>query len=340
MEQYIDNPKTKLPSTGIASERGFSIDAVIAGWLNESAKSEKTRMTYKTNLTKFRLLLQSKGKDLIYFDKEGETYKNLDVEIADFAQVFMGISEKEGKQLSPATQAQRIATISSFYDYAIRRRHIRHIANPVTLMKRPEVGPYAGAQAIPPEILRERLAKIDVSTQQGKQDLAILLVLVSTGRRVSEIAKLRREDVEQIGSQIKLKFEHTKGNKKIDDLLEPEIAQIVETSLHENHNGAFWMLPEDTPLWIDCYHQSRYGKPLGYHGVSNICQRWLGTSKVHTTRGTFAILMEASGAKLTDIQQRLQHDNAATTGIYMNKLKSYQNAYSGKIVEMLGLKEK
>lgn len=332
MEQHIEPQDRNLPSTEVVSERGFSIEAIIAGWLNESAKSEKTRKAYQANIVKFRTLLQSRGKDLIYESK------NLDVEIADFAQVFMTLVEN--KQPTPATQAQRIATISSFYDYAIRRRHIRHITNPVTLMKRPEVEAYAGAQAIPLEILKKQIAKIDASTQQGKQDLAIVLVLVSTGRRVSEVAKIRRKNVEQIGNQIKLKFEHNKNDKQIDDLLEPEITRVVEACLSKNHQESFWSMPDDTPLWIDCYHTKRYGKPLGYHGVANICQRWLGTSKVHTTRGTFAILMEESGAKLTEIQQRLQHDNAATTGIYMNKLKRHQNAHSGKIVELLGLKEK
>lgn len=336
MDQQLEPQSRNLPSTEIASERGFSIEAIIAGWLNESAKSKKTRLAYDTNLANFRALARKSGKDLIYFDENGETHKDLDVEIADLAQIFISIPE----HLSPATQAQRLATISSFYDYAIRRRHIRRIANPVTLIKRPDVEAYAGAQAIPPEILRERIAKIDSSTQQGKQDLAILLVLVSTGRRVSEVAKIRRKDVEQIGNQIKLHFEHNKNDKQIDDLLAPEISTIVENCLSANHKDAFWTMPSDTPLWIDCYHKSRYGQALGYHGVANICQRWLGTSKVHTTRGTFAILMETSGAKITDIQQRLQHDNAATTGIYLNKLKRHQNAYSGKIVELLGLKEK
>lgn len=331
MEQELEPQKRNLPSTETASGRGFTIEAIIAGWLNESARSEKTRKAYEANLTKFRVLLQSRGKDLIYKSDD------LDVELADFAQVFMSLVEH--KTPTPATQAQRIATISSFYDYAIRRKHVRHIANPVTLMKRPEVEAYAGAQAIPPEILRERIAKIDTSTQQGKQDLAILLVLLSTGRRVSEVAKLRKQHLEKIGNQIKIHFEHTKGDKQIDDLLEPEITQAVENCLDANHNKAFWQQSGDMPLWIDCYHAKRYGQSLGYHGVANICQRWLGTSKVHTTRGSFAILMEESGAKLTEIQQRLQHDNAATTGIYMNKLKRHQNAHSGKIVELLGLKE-
>lgn len=333
MDQHLDHQSHNLPSTEVDSGRGFSIEAIIAGWLNESAKSKRTRTAYEANLDKFRALLKSRGKDLIYQSDD------LDVEIADFAQVFMGMPEKEDRTLTPATQAQRIATISSFYEYAIRRRHVRHIANPVTLMKRPKVQPFAASQAITPQVLKERLADIDRTTQQGKQDIAILLVALSTGRRVSELAGLRREHIEKQGAQILLHFEHTKGDKKIADLLEPEITQAVEACLATNHQGAFWRLPANTPLWIDCYHTSRYGETLGYHGIANICKRRLGTSKVHTLRGSFAVLMQEAGAKLTDIQRRLQHDNAATTGIYLNKLKESQNAYSGKIVELLGLKD-
>lgn len=333
MNQELDPQAHNLPSTEIQSGRGFTIESIIAGWLNESARSERTRTAYETNITKFRRFLQSAGKDLIYQSDD------MDVEIADFAQIFKSMPERE-KALSTATQAQRLATISSFYDYVIKRRHMRHIANPITLMKRPEVEAYAASQAIPPEVLKERLAAIDIDTQQGKQDLALLLVGLSTGRRVSELAGLRKEHLEKQGKQILLRFLKTKGDKNIDDLLEPEISAILEICLQVNHRGAFWTLPDDTPLWIDCYHQSRYGEPLGYHGIANICERRLGTSKVHTLRGTFAILMEQADAKLTDIQQRLQHSNAATTGIYLNKLKKQQNAHSGKIVEILGLRSK
>lgn len=327
----LDQQHHNLPSTTVASERGFSLGSIISGWLDETAKSPKTRKAYETNIIGFREFVQVAGKDLLYQSPE------MDVEIADLAQVWMSRARANGKVLSPATKQQRLATLSSFYDYAIRRRHIRH-ANPVTLMKRPKVEAYAASQAISPEQLRERLAAIDCTSKQGKQDLALLLVALSTGRRATELSSLRRKHLSEINDRVLMHFEHTKGDKQIDDLLEPEISEVLETWLTEAHGGLFWRSDGDTPIWIDCYHESRYGEPLGYHGIANVCQRRLGTSKVHTLRGTFAILMEQAGAKITDIQQRLQHDNAATTGIYLNKLKRSQNVYSGRLVKVLGLR--
>jgi integrase len=90
---------------------------------------------------------------------------------------------------------------------------------------------------------------------------------------------------------------------------------------------------------VNVYHHSHYGEALGYHGVVGVCQHYLGTSKVHTTRHTFVVLMERAGAKLTDIQQRLGHKNAATTGIYLQQLRRERNPYGEKLAALLGFED-
>jgi integrase len=121
------------------------------------------------------------------------------------------------------------------------------------------------------------------------------------------------------------------------DTLSSDVSLILGSWLAQFYQGQFWSKQENTPVWVNIHHNKHKGERLGYHGIAGICKHYLGTSKVHTTRHTFAILMEVAGAKLTDIQQRLGHKNAATTGIYMERLTIDQNAYADKLSEMLGL---
>jgi len=62
-------------------------------------------------------------------------------------------------------------------------------------------------------------------------------------------------------------------------------------------------------------------------------------SKVHSLRHTFADAMEESGAKLTEIRDRLGHANSATTDRYLQKLRRSKNRSGEQIASMFGLDE-
>ena len=47
--------------------------------------------------------------------------------------------------------------------------------------------------------------------------------------------------------------------------------------------------------------------------------------------------MVEKGAKVTDVQQRLGHANAATTGIYLQKLASADNPLADDLADLFGI---
>jgi integrase len=81
-----------------------------------------------------------------------------------------------------------------------------------------------------------------------------------------------------------------------------------------------------------------YGQVLGTQAIADICQKHLGTSKVHAMRHTFAHTMEAAGASVSEIQARLGHESLATTGRYLAQLKQDENKHGDVITAMLGIK--
>src|SRR5258708_3333635 len=276
---YNDSRLLGLPGH-FTSDRGATIEAIIGGWLqmkyDNKSHSEKTRKAYATTIKAFRDMLLAAGYDLIWY---GDDFLPT---IADHAQVFAsrrsGNSKRQEKPIRPATINQRLAILSSFYVYAQRRGHIK-TGNPIDSIDRPKVQAYAQARAIEQEEVEARLKEIDPGTIQGARDLAMLSILLSTGRRVSEVATLTREDLHLAGKQIKVIFEHTKGDEVMQDLLSIPVTRVLRTWLEMFYKVPLKDLPADKPLWVNVHHQSHYGEPLGYHGVSGICQHYLGTSK-------------------------------------------------------------
>jgi site-specific recombinase XerD len=61
------------------------------------------------------------------------------------------------------------------------------------------------------------------------------------------------------------------------------------------------------------------------------------TTKVHTLRHTFARAMEEAGARVTEIQQRLGHNDLSTTGRYLEALASAKNSHGEAVAEALGV---
>ena len=93
----------------------------------------------------------------------------------------------------------------------------------------------------------------------------------------------------------------------------------------------------DAPIWV-CLSRRDEGKPLTTRSMSLICQRYLGTSKVHVTRHTFARTMEDAGAKVSEISMRLAQDNPAVVGRYLARLRREDNQDADSLVNLYGFK--
>lgn len=216
-------------------------------------------------------------------------------------------------EIAPATKNQRLAILSSFYQFANRRGFLT-IGNPIDLVDPSPVRPYARAYGLEQEEVQECLLKINVSTRPGLRDFALLLVLFTTGRRAGEVVSLRRRHL-QVNRRgiVTLDFERLKGAKSTRDTLAEVVSTVLVLWVQTAYNKPIKDIDPDAAIWMDLAHPTRAEEPLGYQGIAGVCRHYLDTSKVHTTRHLFALFMQAIGAKLTDIQKLLLHSNAAMT---------------------------
>lgn len=222
---------------------GNSMNLAIAAWLHakfQRSRSAKTQMTYSAILQAFRSQLLAHGLDLDAADSRRvaadlgvishreENVSDLGDAIAErtralalAAQAFAAqpaMTRYGARPVAPTTANLRLAAISSFYRYALRHDFLRG-GNPVERVERQVVQAYAAARPLAYDELRMRLAEIDLSTPAGLRDYALLLLGLHTGRRVSELAGLRREHMIIRASRVEITWVRCKGGKTMRDEL-------------------------------------------------------------------------------------------------------------------------
>ncbi len=129
--------------------------------------------------------------------------------------------------LSDCTRAQRIAGVSSFYEFATGdytvilpdgREQALHSGNPASGKRlRPKVNPYGKASYLGKDSVRALLKAIKRNTVQGLRDYALFFGYLMTCRRNSEWRMLRWGDIEMNAEKI---FYRWSGKGKKDQKFE------------------------------------------------------------------------------------------------------------------------
>jgi site-specific recombinase XerD len=309
-----------------------SLGTLVAGWIHEKAGlsgSEKTKTIYQRAITSLSIYL-------LHWNVRLDSKPS---QVRIYTQAWAAL----GNNVAPATFNQRLAIISSFYDYALRNQNEDaplFESNPIAAIPRRKVQPYADTKALDTATVIDDLRKIERRDPLGIRDYALLTVLLTTGRRLHEVSSLRLHQVESrpvgSGHVVTLTFPRTKGGKTMRDTLPTVVGNALLL-----HIGTLRQLLGRDPdhIWLS-YSNNHTMMPITDAGVAKICDRWLHTTKVHSLRHTFAHAMEESGAKISDIQARLGHSNIATTGRYLASLRRDENKHAEDIALMFRLEDR
>lgn len=325
-----------------------NLDILILSWLDAKKRhsgSIRTETEYRNTLLQFRAGLQRQGLDL-----DSQDYQTIMLT----AQAFAAFSAR-GKEVKPATRNQRLAIISSFYEHAIKSEMFNArpaiSLNPLGSIERSKVQMYAGARPLSEEHIAESLNAIDRSSQVGKRDYALLCILLQTGRRLAEVEGLECGNLTLQSGKITAIFEHCKGGKIMADTLPYSVSNALLAWLQSFYGASFTpgSQGDHRPVWVTLKNghmktqrgeitEFRVGDALGPQTIADICKRRLGTSKVHSTRHTWAHSMKRAGADAATIQARLGHESLATTGRYLGELEKAENEYADALAARLGIR--
>ena len=110
-----------------------------------------------------------------------------------------------------STIEPRLTALKMFFSHLIDRKMIE--INPV-MIKRVRIDPYSRATKIDKDMFKDVIAQIDINTIPGIRDKAILTFKYYTGRRISEILSLKKENL-IVADKVHYKYHVLKKRKEV-----------------------------------------------------------------------------------------------------------------------------
>ncbi len=217
------------------------------------------------------------------------------------------------KEVNPRSQARIISGLKSFFLYLIFEDY--RPDNPLELIETPKTGRKL-PDVLSVDEIDKLIAAIDLTTNEGERNRAMMETLYGCGLRVSELVALKISDLFFEEGFIKVTG---KGNKQrfvpIGDLTQKFITIYKDTKRnHLNVKKGF----EDT-LFLN-----RRGCQLTRAMIFTIIKNLAleielnKTISPHTLRHSFATHLLENGADLRSIQLMLGHESITTTEIYVH----------------------
>lgn len=217
------------------------------------------------------------------------------------------------KQVNPRSQARIISGLKSFFSYLIFEDYRTN--NPLELIETPKTGRKL-PDVLSTEEIDALIAGIDLTSNEGERNRAMLETLYGCGLRVSELAALKISDLFFEEGFIKITG---KGNKQrfvpIGDLTQKYI------EIYRNNNRTHLSIQKG---FEDTLFLNRRGKQLTRAMIFTIIKDLAVKINLnknispHTLRHSFATHLLENGADLRSIQLMLGHESITTTEIYVH----------------------
>jgi integrase/recombinase XerD len=219
--------------------------------------------------------------------------------------------------ISPRSQARIISGVKSFYRFLQYEEYLDE--DPTELLEMPKLGKHL-PEVLSIEEINHVIAAIDLSSNEGQRNRAIIETLYGSGLRVSELINLKMSNIYADEGYMKVEG---KGNKeRLVPLSDESLKQIKlwlidrnELSIQKGHEDFLFL--------------NRRGAQLTRVMIFTIIKKLAEVAGIkknispHTFRHSFATHLLDGGANLRAIQQMLGHESILTTEIYTHMDMQY-----------------
>ena len=239
------------------------------------------------------------------------------------AETLRNFVYQESKELKARSQSRLISSLKSFFKYLMLENYredypMEYIDTPKFGMKLPDT--------LSVEEIDALIAGIDLSTDEGHRNRAIIETLYGCGLRVSELVSLRLSDLFFDEGFIRVLG---KGNKQ-------RLVPIGSHTQKEINNYLLYQRKKVPQVkeFSDIVFLNRRGKQLTRAMIFTIIRQAaanIGLAKQispHTFRHSFATHLLENGANLRAIQLMLGHESITTTEIYTH----VEHAYLSQVI--------
>ncbi len=208
------------------------------------------------------------------------------------------------KSYKPKTIKNKIVVIRSFIKFLYSKNLIDI---------RPEAIEIPRTVEVEANFLDEEEQCILIKSAKNLRDKALIMTILSSGLRASEILNLKEDDLYRRS----LIVSRGKGGKPRVTFIDP----LTEKSIREYHHKR-----EVDSVFV---FTNSFGKPLSRQYLSRMISETAlraGIKKrvsAHTLRHSFATNMLRKGARIEDVQPLMGHSNISTTRLYMHFTNEY-----------------
>ncbi len=227
---------------------------------------------------------------------------------------------------SSVTRARKLAAIKSFFNYLVENEELK--ANPAASIKGPRIPEKEPVYLSEEECLRFLgIIAQKARLQVRERDMAIAVLLLHTGLRVSELTNLRLSHVDLERSQIKIT---RKGNKEQYLHLNGEVARALANYLHSRpHDTRLPRFARNDRRLLPQDQNGRFfvgtkGSNLSRTYVYEVVRRYLNLAGInkgkqgpHLLRHTFCTRLYQKGVTPFVIKELAGHKSLNTTMRYI-----------------------
>ena len=217
------------------------------------------------------------------------------------------------KEVNPRSQARIISGLKSFFSYLIFEDYRPN--NPMELIETPKIGRKLPDTLSVKEI-DALISAIDLSSNEGERNRAMLETLYGSGLRVSELVTLKISDLFFKEGFIKITG---KGNKQRFVPIANSTQKYINfykdnVRIHLNIKKSF----EDT-LFLN-RRGAQLSRAMLFTIIKDLAIKTALNKNIspHTLRHSFATHLLENGADLRSIQLMLGHESITTTEIYVH----------------------
>ncbi|MBA4277499.1 site-specific tyrosine recombinase XerD [Flavobacterium sp.] len=245
----------------------------------------------------------------LFLDENAISISPIKISEETVQQFIYGVS----KEVNPRSQARIISGLKSFFSYLIFEDYRQD--NPMELIETPKTGRKL-PDTLSVEEIDALISAIDLSSNEGERNRAMLETLYGCGLRVSELVSLKISDLFFEEGFIKITG---KGNKQrfvpIGNLTKKYILIYKDTirthlNIKKGHEDTLFLNRRGNQLTRAMLFTIIKNLAIQINLNKNISP--------HTLRHSFATHLLENGADLRSIQLMLGHESITTTEIYVH----------------------
>ncbi len=174
---------------------------------------------------------------------------------------------------------------------------------------------------------------VDLKTYYGFRDYTILNLLYDSGARASEMAGLTNDFFDPENNTLAILG---KGNQYRQIELLPKTVQLVKAYVTKYRK-------KPNPLYQRYLFVNQRGTSFTRHGINRICKKYLryalspkrlrDINPAHSFRHSCAVRMLLAGKPLSEIKNRLGHENIQSTMTYLHMELTHKRDVQKKFIE-------